>query len=284
MEKLVGQKYWLKLAKNWRKVKAPVRPSREDVLFFKEESKKIIGKKKNIKILIFGATPELRDLALSFKAEVVTIDQNLDMILAMKNLMKHKESNEVIIKGDWLSTPLKRNYFDLIWGDGVNTQFQWEKARFFYKHFYSLLKLNGYFVTRCFSLPDNVKVSDFTWKIIIDIFEKIGKNNKVSLQNLADLNICLQLLSLNKNEYVKSPTIRELNQAFKFYPSLSKKIKKKIAKEMTLLYLSKERKTWRTPTQKDTHKELENYFKIVKVVPSNYNYWKYVSKLFLLKK
>ena len=112
-----GKKYWLNLAKKWQLVKPPIRPSKEDLKIYEKLLKK--NKIRN-NILILGATPELRELALKYGKQIVVCDINLNMILAMTELMRHKNKKEIWIKADWVSVPLKHNHFDAILIKSVN--------------------------------------------------------------------------------------------------------------------------------------------------------------------
>ena len=66
------------------------------------------GNKKKIKTLVLGATPELRDLAISMGSETIAVDISPRLLLALTNVMKHKDDpkNKFIV-GDWL---LMTNY------------------------------------------------------------------------------------------------------------------------------------------------------------------------------
>jgi len=100
----------------------PATPSSSgEILFlFKKYFKEAVGRKRRAKVIVLGATPELRDIALGNNCEVITIDLSLEQILKMGELMKNKNHpNEIVIRGNWLKMAdiLKNQNFDLIIGD-----------------------------------------------------------------------------------------------------------------------------------------------------------------------
>jgi formiminotetrahydrofolate cyclodeaminase len=59
--------------------------------------------KPNDKVLILGATTELREIALELGCKVLAIDINIEMIYNRDKIMKIKNNvNDVIARGDWL--------------------------------------------------------------------------------------------------------------------------------------------------------------------------------------
>jgi len=83
---------WKSLSEVWGDLKPPMRPSPGEVLvyerFLKQAIKKI-GKKP--KVLLFGATPELRDLFAKYDLEVTMVDLNPEMVKAMNKLVSQKK-------------------------------------------------------------------------------------------------------------------------------------------------------------------------------------------------
>ena len=113
-DSFVGKKYWWELAKKWRDIRHPVRPSKGDLKIYEGFLNKEKRRRKNLKILVLGATPEMRDLAAKYGSEVVVCDLSINMIIAMTELMRKENKNEIWIKASWITVPLKHNYFDVI--------------------------------------------------------------------------------------------------------------------------------------------------------------------------
>lgn len=128
-----------------------MRPWPSEVKVYHQFAKKVLKGIKNPKILILGATPELRDIAHSFKnAEVTCVDIDINMILAMRELMRYKKETEkeIWVKGDWATVPLTQNYYHLILGDAVMAVMPFNRWPQFLNHLKIFLKSDGAFITR----------------------------------------------------------------------------------------------------------------------------------------
>jgi len=183
-KQIQGDKFWAEIAECWKKIPCPMHPWPSEMRIYKRFSQEALKGVKYPKILILGATPEMRDLAHSFKnAEITCVDINLDIILAMSELIKHKEriKEEIWVKGDWITMPLRKNYYHLILGEAVlgNVEiFLWSK---FLKHLNELLKAKGAFITRVVTTV-NLN-SEWFGKGLDDIFEYTNAN-KLNAQEL----------------------------------------------------------------------------------------------------
>lgn len=148
---------WKALAERWDKLYTPPgRPSAEAIKFYKKFAKDATkGLRQKPRGLVFGATPELRDLLFELKFDVVMIDINLEMIEAMTELTKHKNQQEVIIKGDWVNNCLKSNYFDVVLGDLILGNVPWGLQDALLKSIKRVLKPGGAFITKIEFESDN---------------------------------------------------------------------------------------------------------------------------------
>ncbi len=116
---------------------------------YKKYFNQSLKNKKKARCLVLGATPELRDLVLDRNYQLVSLDMSEEMILKMSVLMKNKNSaNEIIVKSNWLSSPLKNNLFDLIMGDFVAVNIPTKLLPTFFKEMKRLLKPGGYILIR----------------------------------------------------------------------------------------------------------------------------------------
>lgn len=125
--------------------------SSEILVFYKKYFKEAVGRKKRAKVIVFGATPELRDIALEEGCEVVTVDLSLEQILKMAELMKNKSNlNEIIVRGNWLKIAdiLRNNNFDLIIGDGCFINISLKGQEKLAEVCQKLLKKDGYLLIR----------------------------------------------------------------------------------------------------------------------------------------
>lgn len=163
---------WKKLSQRWQKYYTfPGRPSKSAIDNYRKFAKKVLTGVKNPKILILGVTPELRDLVAEFKsAQVAAIDINLEMILAMTEICKKCQSDEILVRGNWTSTPFTDNYFDVVMGDLVLANVPHKLQDQFLKEVARVLKPNGYFIQRIEVVCKNHKK-----ETVDELFEKYAK-------------------------------------------------------------------------------------------------------------
>ncbi len=136
------------IAQQWSIYAPPVTPSKSECQIIK---KCILNKKrKNLRILVLGATPEFRDLAHELKAEVTCVDVSVSMLQGLVHLMKQKNKadQEIWFKADWLTVPLAENYFDFVLGDFVIVNLPINLQPKFFSKIKHILRKNGFFITR----------------------------------------------------------------------------------------------------------------------------------------
>lgn len=169
---------WKKFAKKWQKITSPGRPTVAEIKIYENFARPFL-KKKGVKILILGATPEIRDMLARYKnTQVTLVDINLDMILAMTSLMKHKSAaeKEIWIRSNWLNAPLPKNYFDLVLGDMVLSNVPFKLQDKFLNNIKSWLRPGGCFINRCESFTSRWK--SFSIEEICQIFKNKPINPK----------------------------------------------------------------------------------------------------------
>lgn len=118
-------------------------------------SRSTMGAEK-IRTLILGATPELRDIVLSYGHELITVDIDKKALEEKTKLMHYKNSPlEKVIVGDWLKMDFPANYFDVILGDGVLTALTREEQQRLLMILKKILKPTGSLLLR-----EEAKVTD----------------------------------------------------------------------------------------------------------------------------
>lgn len=150
-KKSQGQKTaWQQMALVWKKhVKPPSRPCPGQIKIWEKVLKEKIEEVKNPKVLILGVTPELRDLANKYSLCSIVCDVNLEMIKAMNELIKYKNSKEKITIRNWLEMDFKKESFDLILGDACLNQISsQEKIKKLLRKLKDFLRPNGYLLIR----------------------------------------------------------------------------------------------------------------------------------------
>ncbi len=179
---------WKQIANDWNTYfTSPSRISAQEVEKYREWLKNINENKKPLKGLVMGATPELRDVLTEFGYHVYSIDINLEMFLAMNELLKHKNSDEILIKANWLDNPLKDNYFDVVVGDAVLPNIPWNEREHLLAEVKRWLKPDGIFLTRAFCVPDKKPFADVDE--ILGHFSKKAPNMQSVLEMVLELHI-----------------------------------------------------------------------------------------------
>jgi SAM-dependent methyltransferase len=141
----------------WGGVKSPWRPSKKEILFFKNFIKKLLNKKKYLEVLILGSTPEFRDMLFGLRGVKVTlIDLNLTAKKGMDQLCRISDKKEKLIIGDWLKMNhlLPHHYFDVVMNDEGFENVDLKKHDLLYCNIAKALKPDGYFLSGRACLED----------------------------------------------------------------------------------------------------------------------------------
>ncbi len=102
-----------------------------------------------VNTLVLGATPELRDIVLSYNHHLTVVDHDAKMIAAKTKLMHYQHhSNETIVISDWLTMHFSDNTFDVILGDGVLTALNQTDQKKLLDILHRILKPTGYLLLR----------------------------------------------------------------------------------------------------------------------------------------
>ncbi|MBI2147634.1 class I SAM-dependent methyltransferase [Candidatus Woesearchaeota archaeon] len=103
-------------AELYKKDKALGKLSNEELMKMKEELQRFV--KKGDPVLVLGATPGLRNIALDIGCKVLAIDFNLDMITKQEGRISQRTDDDVVVRGNWLFPwYLKNNFFKAILAD-----------------------------------------------------------------------------------------------------------------------------------------------------------------------
>jgi len=270
---------WFEFAKTWKKTYPPARPSQKNILDYEKFLKEAVkSKKKEIKILLLGSTPELRDLFAKYKnIEVTLVDVNMDMILAMTELMEKKARNEIWIKSSWLTVPVSHNYYDAVFGDYVTGNLPRKKLASLFEKIETILKPGGYFITRFFSYLAPGKVFDFD-RFILKMSKK--KITDRLINNLWCIGVfCFGGANKNGDKIVGT------GRFFQGMKKLALKDKKVSELYQAALKIIPEHKYWSYGhAWADDKKLIEKHFVIEKSAMDDYfPIYKYFSRIYKLK-
>ncbi|MFA5051286.1 MAG: class I SAM-dependent methyltransferase [Patescibacteria group bacterium] len=249
---------WKKFVETWAKLTSPGRPSSGEIKIYEKFAQPIL-KKKSIQILVLGSTPEIRDMLAKYKnAQITLIDLNFEMTFAMTSLMRKKQAakNETWLRSNWLTAPLPKNYFDLIFGDFVicNVPFKFQPQ--FLNNIKEWLKPNGFFITRCDGYKAEYK--KISSQQFCDIFTDKPVNQKTV--NLF-WEVGIYFLGKADKDKMIQPKIfyQQINKYLKNHPN--QKISAILRKGGILYPLNT---NWHLLSEKSLKKLLSPYFKINK--------------------
>lgn len=191
---------WKQIACMWvNYFTVPSRISPQELDQYKKWMKKKNTNKKHLKALVLGATPEIRDALFDLGYKVYSIDINRDMFLAMHELLKDKNPNEILITENWLDNSLENNFFDVIAGDAILPNIPWSQRSNLLSIIKKLLKPNGVFLTRAFCIPDKK-----TFKDVKEVFEHFSKKQDPIKQCALEMVLELQILAYNPKDHLGS--------------------------------------------------------------------------------
>ena len=271
---------WGQIAESWKTYfTSPSRPSAQEVKQYSRWLKEISKGKKILKGLVLGATPELRDTLYSSNFDVYSMDINLEMILAMTQLLKNKNKDEIVIRSNWLGNPLKDKYFDVILGDAVIPNIPWDKRDEFYLEIKRLLKPSGYFINRAFYVPEKK-----TFKNLEDLLRHF-ENKKSSYTTATELVFELLILTYKSKDHLGS--LEKVKQILEPTRKMNIKNKKELKKTLDIIWEywlnSVVGKVWLFPTQKEEEGEYEKYFKSFKKFEAKDHPYSQLTPMYILK-
>ncbi len=141
----VDRKYWELLANEWHRMPLPVRPSSDDIAFYERGLGEFAANRDSVRLLILGATPELRNMAArNKKIKVYIADLSFQHIIRNAFLGDDIDTErEIWIKENWLHLPIPDHFFDIIVGDLVLQQVRPEEEEMFMQETKRLLKKDG---------------------------------------------------------------------------------------------------------------------------------------------
>ena len=109
-------------------------------------------------VLVLGATPELRDLGLTKKCKVISVDMNKTVIEAAKQHLNVKgRENESIIVGDWSNIPVESGSISFIMGSASLNNVPLEKLPDVLNEINRVLREEGIVHFRQIVYPDKQK-------------------------------------------------------------------------------------------------------------------------------
>ena len=155
------QEKWGRMSKLWNKFSKPGRPSEDDIRNYDQLLRTALKNKISPKVVVLGATPEIRILLDKYSkrqsAEIYCVDMTKDMYQAMSALIKNKNPKENFISSNWIeiSKKIKPKSIDVVIGDYVIGNVGGSEDKFL-KEVSKILKKDGCFITRA-QIMDGIK-------------------------------------------------------------------------------------------------------------------------------
>lgn len=133
------------IMKTWERVGTPLRPSEGECRLYEQYVERL-AVDKSARVLILGATPELRDIVLRHDLKPVSCDYDNRIWNAM-TLMLKESGDEDYIQCDWLQLPENKDY-DMVLGDASLNMLPEDLVEPFIKKTANLTKRGGFNIQR----------------------------------------------------------------------------------------------------------------------------------------
>ncbi|MDP1845678.1 MAG: class I SAM-dependent methyltransferase [Candidatus Moranbacteria bacterium] len=174
MAKKLYNSLWFQFWKIWNKIGPPWRPSVKEIKWWEKKIVELNKSNKNLKALVLGSTPEIRDMLAKNKIDTTLLDANQSMYEAMNKLIKKKNNREKLVVGNWLEMEkvLGENRFDFVIGDAPHCNLAYKTWPRFFDGLYNVLKPGGYFMVGSITLEFNER------QTIEDLFNKYKRKKK----------------------------------------------------------------------------------------------------------
>ena len=271
---------WKQIANMWNSYfTSPSRVSQDEAKKYKEWLNEI--KKGRMKALVLGVTPEIRESLTELNYETTCIDINKEMILAMDSVLKVKNPNEVVVNEDWLKNSLEDNDFDVVIGDCVLSNVQWEERDKLLIEVKRVLKPNGIFITRFFSMP-----KEKPFKTINELLERFSKKEP-NYRSALELVFELQIFCYNSEDHKGTfsepqKTLEKLRVGDKF--NFESKDLNEILDIVWNFWCEKYvNKVYYYPYRDEEEKRIEKFFEILKIYEAKDNDYSKITPMYFLK-
>ncbi len=185
------------------------------------------GNKKKIKTLILGATPEIRDLSLGMGFETTTVDISPRLLLALTNVMEHKDNpSNIFMVGDWLKLHkfLEKDSFDIALGDLAVNNLPYNLWDDFFKSLSYVMKKDGCFIPRhpVFNYPAETRTCN-------EVIQEFRRNNNSVMEMILELGLSTDYAKENYSHKEKALAWINIGK-------YDKQIKKHLTKEEYAFY------------------------------------------------
>jgi len=238
------------IVKILKRLKFPAKPTKKQLLLYKEAVYKTCVLQKQPEVLILGATPELRDLCIKHNCKVTAVSPGKIALEAMTYMMEHKDHpNNKAIESNWTNIPLPNNSCDLALTDMALTCNPIKKHDPILKEVQRILKPSGFFFIRSYDMLEHES------KLDPDELLKQWRTREIVTEDFIYLS---PRISLDENNNISQAKNLEIFKQFCQEKKLTKK-------EIAILIPYKSKGTMSCPYRKDLIKTFSKYFKNITV-------------------
>lgn len=237
-------------------------PDETELLLHEEALNKIIAENKktgqSTNVLTLGPTPELRDLALEKKCNIVAVDLNKKVINAAKSHLEIEDrEGELVAIGNWSEQPIKDSSIDFILGSASLNNIPFDKLPEVLGEINRVLSEKGIAQFRQITFPDKHR-SDYEFKNVVQKY----RNNELSKR---EFYVILRFYSFLNEAYDHEKHILYAKKVFDKLDELYKN-GKLTDEEHSYLTSFRNEVEHTILSQEETQKLFEKYFKETKIL------------------
>ncbi|WP_234571199.1 class I SAM-dependent methyltransferase [Rhodohalobacter sp. 614A] len=144
---------WTNQSSQWDRVGPPLRPCLEDHQLMERGIHEVASKKKRLRALVMGVTPEMARLKWPDETDLLAVDKSQHMIDSV--WPGYPNPGEGVLCGNWLDLPLEKHSRDLAVSDGPFGVLRFPHEYYdVLKQLKRVLTTDGIFVFRIFARPE----------------------------------------------------------------------------------------------------------------------------------
>ena len=159
---------WELQARQWSRIKPPLRPSAEDVIWAQEAVDRCQMRCGGmLRAMVLGATAELASLQWSADSEVTGLDLSSPMLTGVWLAAPTAPGRRLAVEGNWLQMPFPEESFDLVFGDGSFSLVRQSEGSLLSSKIQRVLRRGGMLSLRAFIRPDIAKPPATVWQELL---------------------------------------------------------------------------------------------------------------------
>ncbi len=146
---------WEQQARQWSRIKPPLRPSGEDLIWAQEAVDRWQRNRRRApRALVLGATVELASLRWPENSEVTGMDLSAPMLQGVWLAAPAAPGRRRAVEGNWLDMPFPAQSFDLVLGDGSFSVMRQSEGLPLARAIRRVLRSGGKVVLRAYVRPE----------------------------------------------------------------------------------------------------------------------------------